>query len=406
MARPKSTPSYRLHKPSGRAVCTISGTDHYLGAWQTPDSYAKYADLLAEWKAGALVPKTVVTVGMLALAYLKRCEVYYRKNGRETQMVNCVKQAFKYVNVKYRGIAVAEFGPLKLQVVQNDMVSAGLCRGYVNKLVGRIKAGFKWGVSQELVPAPIWQALLSVADLRKGRTQARETAPILPVDPELVAETVKHLLPTVAAMVELQRLTGMRPGEVIQVRPRDITLEPGGGAVFRPESHKTEHHGRERRVYIGPQGLKILRPFLERAPDEYCFAPQEALDWHNEQRRANRKTPLYASHLKRNASKRKRSPRREPGECFEVASYRRAIARATRRAFPVPPGATAEQARQWRERHDWHPNQLRHLWATKARRLGGIEAARVGLGHSNLNVTEVYAERDFTAARELARLMG
>jgi hypothetical protein len=36
MPRPKgsfkSVPSYRLHKPSGRAVVTIAGQDRYLGA--------------------------------------------------------------------------------------------------------------------------------------------------------------------------------------------------------------------------------------------------------------------------------------------------------------------------------------------------------------------------------------
>ena len=30
---PVRTPSYRLHKPSGQAVVTLDGRDHYLGPW-------------------------------------------------------------------------------------------------------------------------------------------------------------------------------------------------------------------------------------------------------------------------------------------------------------------------------------------------------------------------------------
>jgi integrase len=42
----------------------------------------------------------------------------------------------------------------------------------------------------------------------------------------------------------------------------------------------------------------------------------------------------------------------------------------------------------------WHPNQLRHNFATLARRQFGSEAAQVVLGHSRADMTQVYAERD------------
>ena len=41
----------------------------------------------------------------------------------------------------------------------------------------------------------------------------------------------------------------------------------------------------------------------------------------------------------------------------------------------------------------WHPHQLRHTHATEVRRRFGLEAAQVGVGHSQARVTEVYAER-------------
>ncbi len=54
----------------------------------------------------------------------------------------------------------------------------------------------------------------------------------------------------------------------------------------------------------------------------------------------------------------------------------------------------------------WHPNQLRHSAATAIRKEFGIEAASVILGHSDIGVTQVYAESDKAKAIEVARRIG
>ncbi len=65
-------------------------------------------------------------------------------------------------------------------------------------------------------------------------------------------------------MVRFQRLTGCRPIEVCLVRPCDVDTS-GQVWVFRPESHKTEHHGRDRTICIGPKAQDILRKYLLRS---------------------------------------------------------------------------------------------------------------------------------------------
>jgi integrase len=67
------------------------------------------------------------------------------------------------------------------------------------------------------------------------------------VDDETLTGTVKHLSPTVVDMLEVQRLTGMRPGELCGMRPGDID-RAGDVWIFRPGSHKMEHKGRLRAV--------------------------------------------------------------------------------------------------------------------------------------------------------------
>ena len=54
----------------------------------------------------------------------------------------------------------------------------------------------------------------------------------------------------------------------------------------------------------------------------------------------------------------------------------------------------------------WHPNQLRHSYATRVRKQFGVEAAQVGLGHSRTDVVEVYAEKNLELAMNVARLTG
>jgi integrase len=70
-----------------------------------------------------------------------------------------------------------------------------------------------------------------------------------------------------------------------------------------------------------------------------------------------------------------------------VASYRRAIRRACEKGgIPI-----------------WCPNQLRHSRGTEIRKRYGLEASQAVLGHSELGVTQVYAEVDHDTAR---RVMG
>jgi integrase len=188
-------------------------------------------------------------------------------------------------------------------------------------------------------------------------------------------------------MVRFQRLVGCRPEEVCIVRPCDVDRS-GDVWVYRPESHKTEHHGRERLIFIGPKAQAILRPYLLRESETYCFSPAESERKRRTERSAARRVPLKYGN--RPGTNRKAKPRRTPRDRYDSNSYRRAIHRACDKAGV--------------ER--WAPNRLRHSAGTEIRRLFGIEAAQVTLGHASADVTQVYAERDAELARRVAREVG
>ena len=82
---------------------------------------------------------------------------------------------------------------------------------------------FKWGASRELLTVAVYQALATVPGLKRGRTEARETAPVGPVADAVVDATLPALPAVVADMVRLQRLTGCRPGRSLP----DSTDGPG-----------------------------------------------------------------------------------------------------------------------------------------------------------------------------------
>ena len=53
-------PKYRRHKPSGQAVVTLSGRDHYLGPWKSKASRAEYGcDAIVRFDHPRCLPPTV-----------------------------------------------------------------------------------------------------------------------------------------------------------------------------------------------------------------------------------------------------------------------------------------------------------------------------------------------------------
>ncbi len=179
------------------------------------------------------------------------------------------------------------------------------------------------------------------------------------------------------------------------MRPCDVDRD-GEVWTYRPASHKTEHHGRERIIFLGPKAQAILLPYLLRGAENYCFSPTDSESKRKAAMRANRKMNVQPSQVDR----RKRRPKRKPGDRYVKDAYNRAIQRAVDRA-------NKDREKQGQEKLPyWSPNQLRHSAATEIRRQFGLEAAQTVLGHAKADITQVYAERDLSLAAEVMRRIG
>ena len=275
------TPSYRLHRPSGQAVVTLNGRDFYLGKHGTAASRQTYDRLVAEWlvRGRAIPGRTAagsqLTLSELIASYWHHAKAYYVKDGRPTGELPCLQQAVRPLRALYGRTPAAKFGPLALKAVRQRMIETNLCRNVVNRHVLRIKQLFKWATQNELLPPSIYHGLQTVPGLRKGRTEVRESTPVKPVPDEHVDAARPYVSRQVWAMIELQRLTGMRSGEVVLMRGRDLDTT-GSIWLYRPESHKTEHHGHERMVELGPRAQASLGPFLKTDVDSVLFSPRDS----------------------------------------------------------------------------------------------------------------------------------
>jgi integrase len=453
MAHPKNlVPTYKKHPNSNEARCWVGGRWHTLGRHGSPESIAEFGRICAERRAAAAgteagsapqnppkSPGRSPTVNEVLLAFWQYAQVYYRDpDGRSTTEVKEYRYSLRPVRELYGHTPAAEFGPVALRAVRQRMIDAGLSRGVVNQRIGRVKRAFRWAASNELVPVAVYQSLATLAGLRCGRSAAPDTEEVKPADPAHVAAVLPLVRPPVRAMVELELLTGMRPGEVCRLTLDEVDRS-GEPWVYRPTRHKTRHRGKARAVPIGPRARAVLDAYLvgERPPpagfedltpddmnrrlvaaDAYqdagrhrdaellrdlarmfvvvagcvvdpkaaLFNPAADQQERFRSRRATRRTKVQPSQV----SRRKADPKRKPADVYNPHALAVAVRRACEKAG-VP---------------HWHPNQLRHTFASEVRRRYGLEAAQALLGHARADVTQVYAERDLTLALRVAAEMG
>jgi integrase len=367
-------PTYRLHKPSGQAVVTLDGRDFYLGKYGSLASKAKYDRRIEEWRHNhrRVNPGWDTTVAELVRDYMEHAAVYYTKGGKPTTEIVNIRCAITPLVRLYGETLANDFRPGCLETVRDQFIKAGNCRNTCNARTWRIVRIFKWGMGKDKVDESIWTALTGVDPLPKGRCNVPDREPVRPVSDTSVDAVKPYVSRQVWAMIELQRITGMRPGEVTIMRRRDINMK-GKTWIYTPSSHKTEHHGRQRRIPLGPQARAVLEPWLRTDLDGFLFSAREAEEARQAQRRANRKPD---SRKPRN--RRKKNPQLQPGACYDVKSYRSAVAVACKRAG-VPP---------------WHPHQLRHNLATQVKSKIDLDAARVVLGHAKEATTRTYVDSD------------
>jgi integrase len=364
MSKNRRIPAYQKH-PTGQARVRINGKDYYCGKHGTPESHARYDQLIEEKVLGHLDEVAAKTLTSILAAWWPECKRRYVKGkGKLGGAVNW-QPVIRLLRENFGDLAADQVGPkmvrhlLELEAAKRDW-SLTYCRDVLSK----VKLIYRWAVAEELLDVAAYQRVV-LCSIRHGR----QTTPKPPVADEVVNQTLAHLSPKLAAMVRIQRLTGMRPGELVIMRPDDVDRRDEDVWIYTPEHHKTEHRGKRRVIYIGPDARDILAPWLLKA-DEYVFPTRRA-------------------------------------EHYSSDSYRQMIHKAIDRINNQREEEAKEAGCEPVLLPRWSPNQVRKAAAKAVRDHEDVETAAAVLGHSSSVVTQDhYANASTQRAIDWARQHG
>jgi len=356
MSRRNLVPTLRKHA-NGSAYCKWRGQYHYFGPWESArlDEFRAFQKSVeTASQPGPLAGSAhSPTVADLLAAYIKdRLAKYGAPDDAENLKKYKFrwKQAFQPVLARYAALPVSEFGPKAFKAVRQQLAKGNRSRTYVNDLAAEIRLAMQWGVSEEMVPAEVYQAVKAVKPLRRGELAGvPEGRDVQPVDIAVVRATLPFLTGPVAAIVELMTLTVSRPGEIAAITAEAIDKQgPGGAWVYWLNKHKNSWRGKKRFVVFGPEAQAVLARF---------WRPRG---------------PFFVND--------------RTGRIYTSEQIRKAIEWACKRAgLPY-----------------WHPYQIRHATYSATSQQHGVEAAALLAGHTSTKMAERYDHSKVAKAAKYA----
>jgi integrase len=396
-------PAMRLHKPSGNARVRISGKDHWLGRYGSPEARIRYDELMAAYIASGRSsvaaaapppappppppPATGITMAELALAWMDDIERTHPEGRRSSGWQGALAAARAIGS--FGTMAADSFGPRALLELRQRLIETPFhrrrrekngkvrieaharSRRQVNDTIGRLRQMMRWAVARELVGPERSHALECVKNFQIGETTAPETEARGAVTPEVVEATLEQLTAEVADLVRVALWMGCRPSEVARMRMADIQDRDLKVWRYVPPKHKNTRRGKVRHIAIGPKAQAvILRHASGRPDDATVFTPRRSL----------------SAFECKDGTIRLRQPSRRAGDSFSSAAIRVAVARAAAAA-----GAP-----------HWTPYSLRYTRSQDVRKRYGREAAQAVLGHSREAMTAHYAPPSFDHAARAA----
>lgn len=355
----------KICSKNGYDRCYAGGRWHHLGPTGSAAARLAYDRLVVELSARRAAapepPRTLadLTVADVALRFLDHAAATYSDRGGE---VPNFRRALAVLVQAHGHTLAARFGEGELEEVMTAMAGKGWCRNVVNRQVRRVRTAWRWAERKKLVPQGSWAGLLALPALPRNSKLARNTPKRQPATWETVQAVLPHCPPAVASMLLLLWWSGCRTQDARILRRCDLDTR-GEVWLYYPSLDKNDwrDHADEapRVVYLGPECQAVLTSWLDaypRGPEDYLFAP-----------------------VKRGRCR----------GCYTAMGLSQSVRRAARLAGV-----------------ELTPYQIRHSAKDRIAREMGLDAARVFLGHKNLNMTDYYGSVDSKKGVEVASRLG
>ena len=327
-------------------------------------------------------PTSVCTVGGLMKRYRQWAEQTLRptREGMKNPDLIKVQRAIAFLET-YSDWPTGDFGPDELRKVQRALVKCEYMAGKtkkhytrrgVNDTVNVIRSAWRWGLGRGLVRIENVEILKEVRPLKSGQENVHENQKRGRVTEVEFSKVLRAANPVVGDMLRLIWHTAMRPYEVCNMRPYDILTDDPECWLYIPGrdkspvgDHKTSRFDRVKVIPLTRPAQEILsRRINDSDSKEYIFKPEEAI-------------------------RMLKHPMVKPRDRYDHNTLCRACKRACERAeVPV-----------------FVPYDLRRTKATGTRSILGKEAAKVLLGHTKTDTTDIYLLEEVQEAMKVAKLL-
>ncbi len=323
-------------------------------------------------------------VGNLFDAFIAEYEGRKRKNKADLQRRELVRDLI----IKICPEATTDtFGPADMkrirdyllkQTVKRNGNEEPLTANYISKLLGTVKTAFKWGVGEGFCEGGDYYRISLFKNVDAERTTARESSRHRTITEKEFQAVQKRVLPIYRDILTLLWNTGMRPSECCSMRWDEIKWNEQKRCWFyQPRVHKTSGRGKKRIIPLTDSEKELIDQYQN--DGDYVFTPAQARIQQSEIRRANRKTKLFPSHLKRNEQRQTGKQLAVCGKHINPREFGKIIKRAVKAAKMA--GELGKE---------WTPYDLRHTAITRFIIKLGHKPAQYLAGHSHSHTTDIY----------------
>ena len=156
----------------------------------------------------------IFTVNELCDRWIVHAQTYYRRpDGAPSGRADIQSPLVRDLRELYGRRPVEALTHPDMLKLRDRLLQRGLARSTINSILSGVRGIFKWALDEALISAQAKAELTQVANLKAFRSPARETEPIRAVPDDDIERTCAALPESLADLVRVHRLTGMRPAE-------------------------------------------------------------------------------------------------------------------------------------------------------------------------------------------------
>ncbi|GHT28891.1 integrase [Planctomycetales bacterium] len=185
------------------------------------------------------------------------------------------------------------FKPGYLIWYKRSLIEQGYAKSQVKRYIKVVKQVFSWAATPrydegtwDILPTMVSASLIAEMKMIKvtDADNCRENPLRLDVAYEYIQAVMDYVSPIIEAMMRVQYLTGMRPGEVCTMKVGDIKktkaefgnhyrLWDGENWLYVAAEHKTKKYIGERQFAIAMEEQEILEPYLAgKSASDFVFS--------------------------------------------------------------------------------------------------------------------------------------